>query len=58
MKTDLILNFKQNLFSKVIWSSTFKCDCIFYTEIMWYLKAVKLIVINKIQIFKVPNYIW
>ncbi len=24
MKTDLILKFKQNLFSKVIWSSTFK----------------------------------
>ncbi len=23
MKTDLILKFKQNLFSKVIWSSTF-----------------------------------
>ncbi len=25
MKTYLILKFKQNLFSKVIWSSTFKC---------------------------------
>ncbi len=24
MKTDLVLKFKQNLFSKVIWSSTFK----------------------------------
>ncbi len=24
MKSDLILKFKQNLFSKVIWSSTFK----------------------------------
>ena len=28
MKTDLILEFKQNLFSKVIWSSTFKCAII------------------------------
>ncbi len=26
MKTDLILKFKQNLFSKVIWSSTFNCS--------------------------------
>ncbi len=26
MKTDLILKLKQNLFSKVIWSSTFKDD--------------------------------
>ncbi len=28
MKTDLILKFKQNLFSKVIWSSTFKVHCV------------------------------
>ena len=27
MKTDLILTFKQNLFSKVIWSSTFNSMC-------------------------------
>ncbi len=26
MKTDIILKFIQNLFSKVIWSSTFKFD--------------------------------
>ncbi len=26
MKTDLSLKFKQNLFSKVIWSSTFKLN--------------------------------
>ncbi len=27
MKTDLMLKFKQNIFSKVIWSSTFKYQC-------------------------------
>ncbi len=41
MKTDLILKFKQNLFSKVIWSSTFKLQR--QVEILLHLLSMKSI---------------
>ncbi len=34
MKTDLILKLKQNLFSKVIWWSTFKTSGYFWREFL------------------------
>ncbi len=44
MKTDLILKFKQNLFSKVIWSSTFNGNSIYLLQCVEWLKTFLKIV--------------
>ena len=70
MKTDLILKFKQNLFSKVIWSSTFKhhlVECALYsTQCRQCAKVVAIRLLMStfvtqvlyLQIFYSPQYSW